>query len=230
MVILAAGVGSRLGKSEPKCFSVLPDGQTILARQINLARRNGVRSLIIVCGFKKSLLMEKHPDVLYCYNPSFHVTNTSKSLWRALNMCSGDVIWTNGDIVFHEEVLKNLIAAGGNVVVVDEKDCGDEEIKYCTSPQGHIAEISKNVRASRGEALGLNRISAADLPTLVDCLSNCADDDYFEKAIELSIEKDVIWKPLGVGELPVIEVDFDADWEKVKKIFSLTPNPTKSPG
>ena len=40
-VILAAGVGSRLGRPFPKTLSRLPGGETILGRQIRLLHKTG---------------------------------------------------------------------------------------------------------------------------------------------------------------------------------------------
>jgi len=219
LIILAAGVGSRLGNSYPKCFSVLPNGETILARQIRLARENGLQTIIGVCGFKKDIIMENHPDILYCYNQRFHLTNTFKSLLQALVRIQGDVIWINGDVIFNGELLKNIIDTDGNIVVVDHKECYREEVKYRTNSDGYICEISKQVSQAEGEAVGLNRVSGSSLHDFVHCLEECADNDYFERGIELSIKKGLVWKPMTVGDLPVLEIDFEEDWQKAKQLF-----------
>ncbi len=44
-VILAADVGSRLGRPFPKCMSLLPDGEQILGRQIRLFHEVGIREI-----------------------------------------------------------------------------------------------------------------------------------------------------------------------------------------
>jgi len=219
MVILAAGVGSRLGRAEPKCLSELPNGESILARQIRLAKKNSINNIIVVCGFKSIMLMEHKPEVLYCYNPLYHITNTSKSLLCALKQVKGDVVWVNGDVVFAEEILQKMAASDGNVVLVDHKKCGEEEVKYRLSTDGCICEISKRLENAQGEALGINRVSGADLLVFIDCLEQCADNDYFERGIELSIEKGVDWRAMEAGELPVIEVDFEEDWDKARELF-----------
>ncbi|BAH73474.1 NTP transferase domain-containing protein [Solidesulfovibrio magneticus] len=64
-IILAAGVGSRLGKPFPKALSQLPSGETIMGRQIRILRENGLSEIIVVVGFKMALLMEHFPSVLY---------------------------------------------------------------------------------------------------------------------------------------------------------------------
>ena len=57
-----------------------------------------------------------------------------------------DVLWLNGDVYLESEVVNRIINKGGNVIAVDKKACGDEEVKYKTDPSGIIVEISKKVK------------------------------------------------------------------------------------
>ena len=162
-VILAAGIGSRLGNPLPKTLSVLPGREKILGRQIRILRKYGVREIFVVVGFKKELIMEEFPQVYFRYNPQYYLTNTSKSLLHVLEDMDDDVIWANGDVVFDEEVIKRLVQAQGNVVMVDRSECGDEEVKYRSNEANEIIEISKKVVGGEGEAVGINRVCREDL-------------------------------------------------------------------
>ena len=62
-IILAAGVGSRLGNPFPKSLSLLPGGERILGRQIRIYRELGIKEITVVVGFKKELIMEEFPQV-----------------------------------------------------------------------------------------------------------------------------------------------------------------------
>lgn len=66
-IILMAGIGKRLGRSLPKCLTELPNGETILDRQLRFLR-SYVDEIIAVVGFKKEIIMEVQPDILYVYN------------------------------------------------------------------------------------------------------------------------------------------------------------------
>ncbi len=171
-VILAAGVGTRLGRPFPKSLSILPTGEKILGRQIRLLREAGIRAITVVVGFKMALIMEDFPDVYYSYNPIFYVTNTSKSLAWCLRHLDDDVLWMNGDVVFEEGVLQKILSAPAtNLVCVDKKRCGEEEVKYRQNEHGHICEISKTVQNGEGEALGINLVRRRSLSRFVDCLN-----------------------------------------------------------
>ena len=156
-VILAAGIGSRLGNPFPKSLSMIPGRERILGRQIRILRKFGVREIFVVVGFKKELIMEEFPQVYFRYNPVYYLTNTSKSLLHALEDMDDDVIWANGDVVFDEEVIRRIVDTDGNVVMVDRSECGDEEVKYRTNEHNEIIEISKTVVNGEGEAVGINR-------------------------------------------------------------------------
>src|SRR5690554_2814758 len=129
-IILAAGVGSRLGKPFPKCLSKLPYGDMVLERQIRILRECGINESIVGVGFKKEFIMEYFPGVLYKYNPLFYITNTAKSLLCAVEDLQDDVLWMNGDVIFDGQILQLLLKSGGNAVAVNSAQCGEEEVKY----------------------------------------------------------------------------------------------------
>jgi choline kinase len=220
-VILAAGVGTRLGRPFPKSLSVLPNGERILGRQIRLLREAGVDAVTVVVGFKMALIMEEFPDVYYSYNPVFYVTNTSKSLLWALRHMDDDVLWTNGDVIFEPGVLHKLLSAPkSNIVCVDGKRCGEEEVKYVSDANGFIAGISKQVEKPEGEALGINLVRRESLAAFRRGLEACGDADYFERGLELMILAGEKIAPLDISEYRCVEVDFEEDWETAKRMFA----------
>ncbi len=221
-VILAAGVGSRLGQPFPKSLSFLKTGERILGRQIRILREFGIREIHVVVGFKKSLLMEEFPQVVFKYNPVFYLTNTSKSLLAGLQDIDDDVLWCNGDVVFDPEVVRLLLETEGSAVAVNKQRCGEEEVKYRTDVQGKIVAISKHVTEPEGEAVGVNRVSRQDLPALVGALEECRPDDYFERALELLIGK-AAFRAVDISAFRCIEVDFEADLVEARRLFSEDP-------
>lgn len=217
VVVLAAGFGRRLGGTVPKALVELVDGRTILRQQLdNLRAVLPEPAVHVVVGHKAHLVLEAQPDVLFVYNDAFEVTNTAKSLLRALELCpDGDVLWLNGDVVFHPEVLTRLVEVGStgtSCVAVDRSSVGAEEVKYALDADGWVGELSKEVARPVGEAVGLNHVAAADRPALAARLRQAADDDYFERAVELTIEHDgARWRPVDVTDLYAVEIDFPED-------------------
>lgn len=227
VVILAAGMGTRLGRPFPKPLTPLKDGRTILQQQLeNIRTVFGPGSEITaVVGFKLAQILEAAPDITYAYNEVFDQTNTSKSLLRALTV-SGDrgVLWMNGDVVFDPEVLRRvepLVEAQRSFVCVDTATVAEEEVKYTVGADGMIDKLSKQVVNALGEAVGINFVSAADKATLIKRLDEVPDQEYFEGGIELGIAQDGLrFEPVDISDLWAVEVDFEEDLTRANEHFS----------
>jgi len=225
IVILAAGIGSRLGNPLPKPLTTLKSGKTIMEQQIeNLAKHFDVDNINIVVGFKKVMIMESFPDITYIYNQLFDQTNTSKSLLKALKKNHREpVMWLNGDVVFDADILKELtptIVANKSFVCVNTQKVGDEEVKYTLDGQGFINELSKKVKDGVGEAVGINYVSSKDINTLISRLEECNDNDYFERGIEMAIEKDGMKvSAIDISKFRCMEIDFKEDLDNANKLF-----------
>jgi CDP-glycerol glycerophosphotransferase len=229
VVILAAGMGTRLGRSEPKPLTPLRDGRSILQRQIDCLRTvlGEDTPITAVVGFRSETIMAAVPDLLFTYNQNFACTNTSKSLLRALRTSRyGGVLWLNGDVVFEpallELVLPSLVA-DESFVCVDTSTVADEEVKYTLDDAGYVRELSKTVVGGLGEAVGINYISAADKPMLIGHLERCADNDYFERGIETAIqERGLRIRPIDISRYAAVEVDFETDLHRANTMIPGT--------
>ena len=224
IIILAAGIGSRLGNPFPKPLTPLSNGKSIMQMQVeNLDKQFDVHDISIVIGFKKDLIMEKFPNLTYIYNPFFDRTNTSKSLLQALYKNKGNgVLWLNGDVVFDAELLKILqpyIDKQSSFVAVNTLKVAEEEVKY-TLKNGYINELSKTVKNGLGEAVGINFIAKKDIKIFIQRLEECDANDYFERGLEMAIEKDGIQiTAVDISQFDCMEVDFREDLENANIIF-----------
>jgi choline kinase len=224
ITILAAGMGTRLGRPFPKPLTPLVDGRTIMQQQIeNIEKVFGDKARIsIVVGFKMEMIMETFPRCLYIYNEEYDQTNTSKSLMRALvSSFDGGVLWLNGDVVFDASLLARLkpfVDRDQSFVSVNTAAVGEEEVKYTVDGVGNIKELSKTVQGALGEAVGINYISGGDKSKLLGELRACAESDYFERGIETAIEKHgVKITPVDISDLFAVEVDFQEDLDRANR-------------
>lgn len=224
IIILAAGIGSRLGNPFPKPLTPLKNGKSIMQMMLeNIDKYFSEHDVYVVVGFKKNSIMENFPQLAYVYNPYFDQTNTAKSLVRALRKCTGEsVLWFNGDVVFDEKLLKNLqphIDEDTSFVAVNTSSVGDEEVKY-TLQNGYVDQLSKEVKNGLGEAVGVNFISKNDLSQYIARLEECGENDYFERGLELLIEKDnAKVKAVDISAFNCMEVDFQEDLDNVNKFL-----------
>jgi choline kinase len=172
--------------------------------------------VMTVIGFKLELIIESFPNNLYVYNESYDQTNTNRSLLKALRLSGpGGVIWLNGDVVFDPRVLervKEYIERDESIICVNTAVVGDEEVKYRVDPDGFVSELSKQVVDALGESVGINFVADKDKPLLIEGLAACADDDYFERGIEIMIETHgTRVRPVDISDLFAVEVDFEED-------------------
>lgn len=220
-VILAAGIGSRLGEPAPKPLTRLANGQRILDRQLEqLGRYLDPERILIVVGFKKELVMEAHPELLFVYNPFFDVTNTASSLALALRKTGrSDVLMLNGDVVCEPRVIERVLAADGSAMAVNRAQVGAEEVKYALDATGAIKEVSKTLSAPLGEALGVNLFRRRDLEMIRAGLDRCGPEDYFERGLEHAIASGLRIDPVDVSDLQCVEVDFPEDLAHAERVL-----------
>jgi choline kinase len=224
VTILAAGMGTRLGRPFPKPLTPLNDGRTIMQQQLdNISEAFGADTHVqIVVGFKLDLILEAAPEAVFVYNERYDQTNTCKSLMKSLRASAeGPVVWMNGDVVFEPAILERLqinIDAGQTAIAVNTAAVSDEEVKYTVDAEGLVKELSKTVVGGLGESVGINVIAAKDKAALIKRLEECDDQDYFERGIELAIEKDGLKVlPIDISDLFAVEVDFEADLERANQ-------------
>lgn len=224
IIILAAGIGSRLGNPFPKPLTTLINGKSIIQSQIeNLTKYFSQEDIFVVVGFKKDLIMEKFPNLGYIYNPYFDCTNTSKSLLKAIKKFENDsILWLNGDVVFEEKLLSSLIPyikENKSFISVNKSKVGEEEVKY-TLKDNFIHKLSKEVEVGLGEAVGINFINNFSIKKLSTRLEECDDNDYFEKGIENAISKDNLKiEAVDISKFQCTEIDFKEDLELVNKML-----------
>ena len=224
--ILAAGMGTRLGRPFPKPLTELASGKSIMAQQIDNLRHvfgSDLRVTVVV-GFKHDLIMERFPDLLFAYNENYDQTNTSKSLLRALGVShEGGVLWLNGDVVFDArllDTLRPLIEADQSFVCVNTDAVAEEEVKYTVDEEGFVRELSKTVSGGLGEAVGINFIAGGDKRVLMEHLESCNDQDYFERGIETAIATAGLRvRPVDISDYYAVEVDFEDDLKRANTVI-----------
>lgn len=225
VTILAAGMGTRLGRPFPKPLTLLAGGRSILHQQLdNIELVFGDRARVrVVVGFKHELVMEHVPDVAFCYNENYDQTNTNRSLLKSLRSSpSGGMVWMNGDVVFEPMILERLadhIYADRTAIAVNTAVVAEEEVKYTVDDDGFVKELSKTVLDGLGESVGINYVSSTDKAILIRRLAECADQDYFERGIEIAIEKDHLKVvPVDISDLFAVEVDCAEDLNRANAL------------
>ncbi len=125
-VILTAGMGSRLAPltlETPKCLTEI-NGQPILFRALRALASQGLSEAVIVVGHHADKVRGRVGsrrfglDISYVDAPRYMTTNNIRSLWDARDFCDEDILLLEGDVVFDEIVLTELLQQPGNAAAV----------------------------------------------------------------------------------------------------------------
>ena len=225
VVILAAGLGTRLGLAEPKPLTPINGKLSIVEEQLRKLDNvfPGHQTTIVVGHMADSFdfLSSRASLVL---NPDYATTNTAKSLLIGLQAAEpGGVLWLNGDVVFKADALRKcapLVEEDTSFATVNESKVADEEVGYTTKPNGVLTSIGKRIESARGEALGINYVSSKDKSALKGLLHEAHRDDFFEGAMNIATQsKTVRFETVLIDSSDAIEVDTKEDLAEAKKLF-----------
>lgn len=117
-VILAAGMGNRLGKytkNNTKCMLEI-NGRTLVARALDALVANGITRCIIVAGYQKDNLVHhvgsqwKGMEIVWIFNDIYDKTNNIYSLWLARDrLLEDDTLLLESDLIFEDSIIKQLL-------------------------------------------------------------------------------------------------------------------------
>ena len=222
IVILAAGMGSRLGRSLPKPLTELADGRTIMKQQFdnihhafgdNAARhdRRRLQARAHHRGVPRGILRLQR-----AVRPDEHVQEPPA---RARASAPGGVLWMNGDIVFDPKVAgaRSEDHRARPVVRHRQHLQGEPTKKSSTrrTPTATSSELSKTVEAASARPSASTTFRGATRQCWSASSARVDDQDYFERGIELAIEQDgVRFEPVNISDLYAVEIDFAEDLER----------------
>lgn len=140
-IILAAGLGSRLGEyttERPKGM-VQFFGEPLIGHQLNVLRSAGITDIVIVRGYRAEKI--DFAGVRYYHNPDYATTNMVATLFSAMPELVGDVIVLYADILYEPRVIEAVIKSKAEIGVVVDTDYQD----YWVARVGSITEDSESL-------------------------------------------------------------------------------------
>jgi choline kinase len=154
------------------------DGHSLLSRQLDVIRAEGVEPVVLVGGYRSEALERQGAAVRL--NPRYAETNMVWSLFCAEEELDGEVVVAYGDIVYSREALRAVLDATADAAVAidleweaywrarNEDPMADAETLKL-SPDGRILELGQRPRSLadiEGQYMGLMKFSAAGVEAL----------------------------------------------------------------
>ena len=229
-VILAAGVGRRLGHDKPKILLQF-GGRTLLERHLAILAALGVHDVVIGIG-QEALAIERalealgQTDVSTIYNPDYE-QGSILTLWcvREALTAGGPVLLMDGDVLYGRRVLAPLIETRhADCLLVDRAyEPGDEPVKIGVV-DGAPADFGKTIDPALepyGESVGFFRLSERTANALVETAGRMIEEGGTERPMEDAVAAVIRAgdPPLGfedVTGLPWIEIDFPEDVDRAQ--------------
>jgi 2-aminoethylphosphonate-pyruvate transaminase len=175
-VILAAGLGSRLGNMTmgmPKGF-VAVGGRPIVEWSVQKLLACGIERIIIGTGHYSShydRLAAKYPAIKTVFNADYAATGSMATLAVCAPHVASDFLLLESDLIYDGQGLFALCnESRENVILASGKtDSGDEV--YLEAPGGLLRALSKNkdvLGGIHGELVGISRLSPGLLRAMCD--------------------------------------------------------------
>ena len=245
VIIIAAGTGARLGKEVSKLPKALLEvnGQTILSRQISILKKIGIEEVVVITG----QYAEKFPsiDVNYVNDAKHNEHDILSSLLVAKDYIQGNIVITYSDILFDENVLRQIIQQKcdiGIAVDMDWKQAYEERILHplteaenvLLDDNKNVLKIQKNIISNEddvGEFLGLIKLSSHGAKILTekfeDLLTNhtgtfhntlSLKKAYITDFIQELVNSKIVITPIFISG-KWCEIDTNQDLERARKMF-----------
>lgn len=232
-IILAAGVSRRLYPltyDTPKSLLKL-NGKPIIDYQFDALSAVDVNEIVVVLGYYSNMFIEHfekhHADfrIEVVTNQHFFETNTAYSVWLCSQAAKDqDVLLMNADVLYPVELLQRLVSShSSDLMAVEVKPCGDEEVKVIVGEDKRIVTIGKKLiqENALGEFIGVAKFSRNFMSSFFTSLDNLiaagGKSDYFEAAIDPILNDHKIYYK-DVSDLPCKEIDFVEDLEDAKQL------------
>ena len=181
VVILCAGLGSRLNSNQPKGFIKIK-GQTLLERIIKnfLYYKISKKDIFFATGFKKNLIQNKFGiKYSYSFNKKFRNTNMVYTLFNTLKKINNtDILISYSDIIYDNKNILKLLNDKNNIsTLIDLKwkrmwkkknklYSDSESLRIVNNKIVELGKSTRNINKIDGRYVGVIKVSKNVLPEI----------------------------------------------------------------
>jgi len=253
-ILLSAGQGSRLlplTAEIPKCLINL-SGRPLIAWQIEMLARGGVKHVDVVTGFMTDMVEAAVKDIsderisVEChFNPFFKVADNLGSCWIVRERMCRDFLILNGDTLVGEDIMGTAQQGGSNgplgggwpiTVTVDIKPAYDSDDMKVTRVDERLVRIGKTLTAQesnaesigllafRGEGADLFREKVREMMRMPDGVNH-----WYLKAIDMLADTGKVGT-VSIDGMDWAEVDYLTDVEDAGELtesWARAPRPSE---
>jgi choline kinase len=236
-VVLAAGLGSRLGGVPKALYAV--NGEPLLERCAKVLAVAGFDELTILTGHGAEDVRcwwDSAPRRVrgrFLHNSRFAELNNFHTVALACSeMRPGPLLILNSDIVFTPTVVVDAITAGGDLTLAVEPGSIDKEALKIRLCEGAVQELGKHIEesAAYGEFIGISALSARGRSVYTelaeDALAQAETSLYYEDVYSrMAGMVDVRVSAVSAGSWA--EIDAPSDVPNAARVALRNPVPSR---
>lgn len=176
-VILAAGLGSRLGdlkEEKPKAF-VKIGGTELIHRSVRQLIAQGIKSIIIGTGYRNEYfdeLRNEYPEVKTFRNERYAETGSMYTLYVLQHLIDGPILLLEGDLLYESKALEFLLSdSRENIILASTATHSGDEVFIQSNSEGLLQKMSKDKNQLKnvdGELVGICKLSAEALSLMFE--------------------------------------------------------------
>jgi L-glutamine-phosphate cytidylyltransferase len=228
-LVLAAGMGKRLNGSaqaRPKCL-IEVQGETLIERLVRQIRQHdSSHDINVVVGFKYPEVAAKIPGCSLFVNPFFDITGINASIWFGKGCFDADILMINGDIVFSDELIRNIIGCNGDSHICYDSSILDPKEINLRVADNRVVRFGVNFKDYSGAYAGVIKFSKNHAQLFVRLLDdrikkgfNEPRTYYFSFIRQMIIQYNVHFYPFDFAEYAWAEIDYVHDLVRARELF-----------
>ena len=233
VVLLNSGIGKRLApltNNIPKCLIKISGNETILDHQLKSILNCGLKEFIITTGPFEAIIINhmehNYPSIKiqYVNNPVYDKTNYIYSLYLAKDIINDDILYSHGDLIYSENLVKLLLESKDIDCVLVNKSIPPPEKDFKSIIfNDRINKIGVNLKGNNTAFLApLYKLSKGFISSWLQEIENFIDNNrvncYAEDALNEILDT-LILKPCYYDEF-CVEIDDHEDLEVVKNYLN----------
>lgn len=223
-VILAAGLGSRLGElkmDKPKAFLKIGD-ETLIHRSIKLLISKGINKIIIGTGYGSEhfdALRNTYPQVITHRNDKYESTGSMYTLYLLRDLITDSFLLLEGDLLYSAEALNQLMEdEHENIILASTATHSGDEVFIQSNDRSELVNMSKDrgeLDNISGELVGISKVSTKALNKMV----KYAEGRYSQNELHIHYEDAFV----GIAETTplTVKVAIDLAWCEIDDAVHL---------
>ncbi|WP_297637038.1 phosphotransferase [uncultured Clostridium sp.] len=218
-VILAAGENKEF---EVPVTNLEIEGKSILRRNIEALKEEGIRKIYIVLGFKSDEIIEAFKDetgITFIKNEKFKWTGNMESLSLIKDYVEEDFLLIEGDILIESVSFREMLSSKFRdcILITNESGSGDEG--FIQLKDNCLFKLGKDIHQFNridGEMIGISKISYKLFKMMVNEYKKNINPYLNYEYMLLDVSRNYMVNCIKIDDLAWGEVDNREQYEKLK--------------